>query len=530
MSSRTLLIGLDGATFTVMDPLFAEGAMPFLKELIARGVRGQLLSTPNPLTPPAWTSLMTGRTPGNHGILDFIRAEERDGEVYFTLYNFHDIRCETIWSMISRRGMRAISLNFPMMAPPPAVNGYVVPGLTSWKHLKRNVYPPELHDQLRTMPGMSYKELAWDFELEKKVLQGGIDQEEYESWIQFHTRREQHWFDIARHLMLTDPCDLTAVMFDGTDKLQHICWRFLDPKYFPAEPSEWEARIRELCLDYFRKLDGYIEELVRLAGPEAQVFFASDHGFGPTEEVFRVNVWLHEQGYLTWRSDEPPDEAAEMSLKRRLNSNFVLLDWERTRAYARTSSSNGIYIRKGAATNGEYESFRNRLIEGLYGVVNPETGERVVQRVMTREEAFPGEQMHEAPDLTLVLRDYGFVSIKNLSPAVQMRPEVSGTHRMEGIFMASGPGIRRGENIAPLKIIDMAATLLYSLGLEIPEDMEGRVPTEVFEPSWLEAHPASFGAHTRSPVSTGAQDEADGRDVSEDALIFERLKALGYLE
>src|SRR5437868_6040084 len=130
---QTILIGLDGATFTVLDPLMEKGVMPFLKRFVARGVRGELLSTPNPLTPPAWTSLVTGRSPGNHGIFDFIRPEQTEDGIYLKLVNSRDIRCQTIWSMASEQNRRVISLNFPGMFPPLSVAGYVVPGFVSWR-------------------------------------------------------------------------------------------------------------------------------------------------------------------------------------------------------------------------------------------------------------------------------------------------------------------------------------------------------------------------------------------------------------
>ena len=56
---KTVLIGLDGATFTILDPLMAAGHMPFLKSYLAGAFRSKLYSTPNPLTPPAWVSMMS---------------------------------------------------------------------------------------------------------------------------------------------------------------------------------------------------------------------------------------------------------------------------------------------------------------------------------------------------------------------------------------------------------------------------------------------------------------------------------------
>src|SRR3979409_1318657 len=76
MTRDVLLIGLDGATFDILDPLIESGVMPVLRDLIGSGVRATLQSTVPALTPPAWTSLVTGRGPGSHGIFDFFRKDD----------------------------------------------------------------------------------------------------------------------------------------------------------------------------------------------------------------------------------------------------------------------------------------------------------------------------------------------------------------------------------------------------------------------------------------------------------------------
>jgi predicted AlkP superfamily phosphohydrolase/phosphomutase len=531
----TLLIGLDGATFTILDPLMENGTMPFLRDWVAQGVRAGLLSTPNPLTPPAWISMITGRSPGNHGVFDFIWAEQRKVDHYFTLYNFRDIRCETLWSMVSRHQGRAGSLNFTMMSPPPPVSGYIVPGLVSWKHMRRNVYPRELYSELQALPGFDVKDLAWDFDMEKKAEQG-IAEEEYENWVRFHIRREKQWFEILRYLMTHHPCDLTAILFDGVDKIQHMGWRFLEDRSSSLGLSASERSTRDLCLEYFRELDCFVKEIVTLAGPEARVFVASDHGFGPSRFVFRANVWLHEQGYLTWRNLDDLDEKDRESARRLVDRHFVLLDWERTTAYARTVTSNGIYIRV-AQRPGEpgvpvhqYESFRKELAQKLLEVREPVSGERVIQKILTREEAFPGDHNDQAPDLTLVMADYSFISILNKTPAVARRPHVDGTHYPEGVFMAAGKGIRKGSRVPPLSILDVAPALLYSLGLGIPMDLEGRLPEEILEPHYLREHPVRIGAPTQTPTFIGVNEEKQAPSVEEERQIFEQMKALGYLE
>ncbi len=160
------IIGMDGATFSVLDLLTsrtdpAGAVMPFLSKVFRDGARAKLRSTPNPLTPPAWVSLMTGRTPGHHGVYDFIRAEERNDDVFFTLYDSRDCRVETIWSIASRQGRRVAALNFPFTAPPPKdLNGFMVPGFVPWRHLRRNTAPADLYDRLKQIPDFNAQATA----------------------------------------------------------------------------------------------------------------------------------------------------------------------------------------------------------------------------------------------------------------------------------------------------------------------------------------------------------------------------------
>jgi predicted AlkP superfamily phosphohydrolase/phosphomutase len=532
MTTRTLFIGMDGATFTVLDNLTSDAnggkVMPFLSKLFENGTRSKLFSTPNPLTPPAWVSLMTGRSPGHHGVFDFIRAEEHGEDVFFTLYDARDCQVEFIWSIISREGKKVAALNFPFTAPPPEdLNGFLVPGFVPWRHLRRNTAPQDLYDRLKALPDFNPKELAWDFEQEKQALDLLTD-EDRENWVTYHLPREQQWFRIADYLLREEAPDLMAVMFDGVDKLQHQAWLFIDPNLQGGELSPYHQRMRKLCLDYFRQLDGFIESLVTTAGPDVQVFLASDHGFTATTEVVRINAYLHEKGYLKWKPVPDTDEG-----KRREESMFANLDWAHTFAYCRTPSSNGINIRvarKPGETGikpEEYESFRAKLIADLEQLKDPASGERIITQIHTREEVFPGAAMHDAPDLLLVLRDFGFVSIKNKQPVVEPRTEVAGTHHPDGVFIACGPGIKRGEMVPRRNIADVGATLLYSLGMKVPRDFEGKVPAVMFTEEHLAAHPIRLGPATKAKVR-GANTESMGSDEKE--KILAQLQMLGYME
>ncbi len=100
----------------MLDPYIADGTMPFLGELIGSGTRGILRSIMPPLTPPAWTSLVTGKHPGQHGVFDFFQKDE-PGSIYFSFATSQSVRTATIWSIASDHDRKVISLNFPLMFP-----------------------------------------------------------------------------------------------------------------------------------------------------------------------------------------------------------------------------------------------------------------------------------------------------------------------------------------------------------------------------------------------------------------------------
>lgn len=526
--NRVLLLGLDGATFQVLDPLMEAGVMPVLKSLCARGTRSLLLSTPNPLTPSAWTSMTTGRSPGNHGIFDFVRVEQSGPHPTFRLATSSDIRCPTLFSILGKQGLTTISMNFPVMFPPKPEMGFMIPGFVPHRHLRQATNPRSFYERLKEIPGLKLDEITVDFEEERRSVQV-LEQHEYDDWIEFHIRRERHWWRILDHLMTTEPWVFSAVVFDGVDKLQHACWRFLDPALFDeASASPRERRVRELCLDYFREIDDIMGKLLDLLDDGDQVYVTSDHGFGATDEILYINTWLSERGYLTWTEDAPMAKEGMLNTEGMKTPAF-LFDWSKTRAFALTPGSNGIYLHVENAE--ERRRIANEIAEALLSVTNPVTGERVVRRVMKRESAFPGSASDQAPDLTLVLRDYGFVSVLRSQEVVRPRPEVVGAHNPDGIFVAAGAGIRQGVTVDRLSILDVTPAMMYGLGQAIPREFEGRLPKEIYAPDFLEARPADLEtAAALKEELPPAPETVAAYDPDGEKVIMERLRALGYLE
>jgi hypothetical protein len=151
-----------------------------------------------------------------------------------------------------------------------------------------------------------------------------------------------------------------------------------------------------------------------------------------------------------------------------------------------------------------------------------------VLEVLTREAAFPGPHRDLAPDLFLVLEDGAAVSILRSDALWTRRERPSGNHAWQGVFVAAGPGIAAGARLEELSIVDVAPLVLYSLDVPIPDDMSGRLPTELFTPGRIQRRPpavASATAPSGAPAPAGV-----GLDPDEEATIVSRLRALGYVE
>jgi predicted AlkP superfamily phosphohydrolase/phosphomutase len=167
------------------------------------------------------------------------------------------------------------------------------------------------------------------------------------------------------------------------------------------------------------------------------------------------------------------------------------------------------------------------------------TGAPLVRRIFRRDEIYEGPQVGQAPDLFLSwweeegfetrtsrLEDRGKAVVAEASATTADRAEWSGSHRLDGILAIRGAGIRRVARLPRARIIDLAPTILYMLGEAVPDDMDGRVLTEIFEPDRLARHPVV----SCTSRSSDPREDAPTYSAEESEVIEGRLRDLGYLE
>src|SRR2546423_13097629 len=113
---RVVIVGLDAATFDLIGPWVAEGKLPNLEALIRNGAWGRLASILPPITPPAWTSFMTGKNPGKHGVFHFI---ETAADSYAMNYaNGGSRRSPTVWRILNAARFSLRTMKIPFSYPP----------------------------------------------------------------------------------------------------------------------------------------------------------------------------------------------------------------------------------------------------------------------------------------------------------------------------------------------------------------------------------------------------------------------------
>jgi predicted AlkP superfamily phosphohydrolase/phosphomutase len=552
MANRVIVLGIDGATFDILDPWVQAGWMPHLAGLFSGGCRATMRSTIPPYTPQAWVSMMTGKTPAQHGVVDFVeRGEDRTarGFVSSTL-----IAGEAVWDTASRHGRSVGVLNMPLTYPPRPLNGFMVSGLLTPRDRQDYTYPAELRQEiLSAVPGYEpdpYEPLSLD-----------RDVANFAQWT-------QNGEVVARHLHESRPVDLFINVVQTIDFLQHILWRALsDPAVRAKAPFD---RLWPTVLNLIGAVDDQIGERLRWMDNSTTLFLVSDHGFQPVKRWFYVNRWLQQQGWLHLQAPHGGLGQALAArghwttrdikaLVRRLDvlglrrylgrlargriadqleaSLAAPIDWTRTRASCAPSTNEGIYVNvQGRDANGivapgnEYEDARSQIMAELAELRDPATGRTVVSAVHRREDVYSGEFLELMPDILMEFEDRPYLVSETTAGAAPLAPMpegyVEGRHHPRGIFAAFGPLIEPGRTLPDVSIVDVAPTLLYALDLPVPADMTGRVVERAFRPDYRDEHPVR--SEDGSVAPTGRR-QGSSYDQEEEDDMRRRLQGLGYL-
>ena len=536
MTSRAVVIGLDGAAWHLIDPLIAGGAMPNLAALKARGASGVLLSTVPTYTPPAWTSAITGVNPGRHGIYGFFEGNAQSSRQ--ELVHAGKVRAPTLWEMANAQGATVGMYNLPLSYPPQKLDGWMISGMMTPERgehrLKGFAYPAEVEDEVLGLEPDYVVDVSADWEADYKSA--ALCERMLRSLKQRHR--------VLEMLLETRPVDVVFAVLEAPDRLQHVYYRYMDPSD-PMFESPQGEEIRPALTECFAAMDRITGLLAEHAG-DGNVMVCSDHGFTAWEVSVHTNALLERWGYLrikpTARALQTRMARSLVPVARRIlphrvarrakGRTFAAIDWERTRAFASPIPQQGIFVNlegrepHGIVKPGDLEAIKQEIKQRFLDLEGPD-GRPVTDRVYLSQDVFSGTELDGAPDVLPVLRDHRYElddEIFHRRPFTDLTHLPRGVHHPDGIVVVAGRGAAARTGLSA-SVLDVTPTLLYQAGLKVPDGLDGKVMNDAFEEGYRRDHPVA----TTAPLSSGSRDETSPYSEEEEAAIEESLRGLGYL-
>ncbi len=544
---KVFLLGIDGATWKVVDRMIALGLMPNMERLVREGARGILNSTIPYLTPVAWSSMLTGVKPSKHGIFGYNVMENREGMIIGLLANRSKIKTPTVYDMYHQLGKKIISLNMPMSYPPSPDDGIVITGMMTPSRESTYFYPSGLIDELSAQ-GIDYK---IDITIAREEG-GGLD-ERIRLYLAVGARR---FFEDLRHvseerekavhyLLDNKEWDLFQINFVSMDRIQHYLWEHI---WKDGPDSVTLQRIKE----HFAYLDQVIGKIYDRVRSEALLVMCSDHGFGDYKGNFYPAVWLKQNGYYTEMDTElTPGLIIKRILKTLRLSKLLLrflersgktvakkliyvgtsnVSWKKTRAYVYSTAGIRINV-KGRDQFGivepgkEFEALMEEIRQKMLAITD-ESGNKIMKGVYTAEELYGNACPDESPDLFFEFKDDHFYTTYYAITASSVFLDKGyswrqGDHRQDGVVLLAGDGIVRGKTITA-DIEDILPTILFVQDLPLSPNFDGKIMKDAFTDDFIQKRkPQDRRFFERGEVE--ASDEDQGEEV------IDRLKGLGYI-
>jgi predicted AlkP superfamily phosphohydrolase/phosphomutase len=316
-------------------------------------------------------------------------------------------------------------------------------------------------------------------------------------------------------------------------------------------------------------VDGLLGGILATLDNETTLIVMSDHGFGPFHKFIHVNNWLIREGFMSikpgvlsrlkkafFQAGFSPMNVYDLvmqlgfgQLKREVVRgqgqdmlktfflSFEDVDWSRTEAYS-LGNVGQIYLNVagreplGCVQPGEaYERIRSQIMERLLELRDPDTREQVVEAVYRREDIYHGDYLDKAPDIVFMptrLEYFGFGEYEFGSHKIieSMKRGISGTHRMNGVFLAYGSAVEPGAEVIGASLVDLAPTILHLMSAPIPEHMDGQILNEMISPTFepLDLEEASGWIDSESKYTNG-----QGLTEEQKRVVADRLRGLGYV-
>jgi len=504
---RLLIIGLDGATWKVIDPLIEDGRLPNLAHLIENGVRCVSTAIEPALSPIMWTSLASGKRPEKHGVTHFFDTA-------------NNVRCRRLWDILEQPSRPIGIFAWPVTWPPRPANGFIIPSLFA----RTNTTFPESLRFVKDMENGLDKKWGERLRLISTAMHHGLRPatvvrmanqvasqklgryNDLERFIRQRILKLDIHLDIYEFLVKKYRPYFTSFYMNQTDAFSHRFWRYYEPHLFPDVTEAEVKRYGDVIPRTYEMADRAVGRLLKLTDKDTLVVVVSDHGFEAANttteggkfcgrilgnKLLEVLNLTHQASYVNHR-------------------DWIIVKLSKEANNRRTEILNLL------------DKFRVRELNApLLHVTEDHTGEIAI-KIHDRTHLY-GDDV----DLNTLHVDYMGESrpfLDFVQPDYDKR--VSGVHHPDGIAIFYGPGVQAGRYVTQASVLDITPTVLALLGMPIGRDMDGRVLTEAIDPEFLNKAPLTY-------IDTYDTDlefsEVDDDEPTREELMS-RLRALGYVE
>ena len=459
---KVLVIGLDCAAPELIFDTWRD-QLPNLSGLMDSGIYGELMSSIPAITVPAWSSMFSGKDPGELGFYGFRNRADYSYDK-MTIATGAAMKEKRVWEILGEAGKQVILVGVPQTYPVRPVNGHLVSGFLTPSVQKQYTYPHELRYEIeRVLGGEEYDVDVRQFRTDDKnfLLQ------------QIYAMNEKQ-FKVMRYLMENKPWDFFVFVDMGVDRIHHGMWKYHDTTHPKHEPgNKYQRAVR----DYYIHLDQQIGTLLERVPEETMILVASDHGVKGMHGGVCVNEWLRQEGYLVLQEEPEGDGLVPF--------DKVKVDWSKTQVWG----SGGYYARifinvegrepQGTVPAAGYEAFRDELADALRSIPAPD-GSDIGTQVFKPQEVYR-EVRNIAPDLIVYFGDLSWRSVGSFGHGGiytfenDIGPD-DANHAENGMFILADPRAKGGgQRVAARQLMDIAPTILQAFGLPIPLDMQGCV-------------------------------------------------------
>lgn len=503
--TKTVVLGLDGANWGLIDSWITEGELPNIKRLREKATDATSQSELPPVTCPNWKCYSSSKNPGELGVFWWEFIDPQKGDITFPDAN--SFQTAELWDYLGDAGLEWLCLNMPTTYPPRDVSGgRIIAG------------GPLCADSGFTVDSEFERLLEDKFGYKVRPDVALTSNENSEQEVEAILSLIEIRFDVLEWYLDEHDPDIAHVTIFLLNILQHYFWDG------PPVKEAW------------KRID---EGLGRIEDQTQNLVLMSDHGCSPVDTVFHVNAWLENEGYLTTETSlttylarfgltkERVSAATERlgvrTLARNLPRSFKnvfpqedegakreakssLIDWDETEVVG--SGQGPVYLKD------RTDIRKTDLVEKLTALKTP-TGQPVASTIYTKEEAYSGKNLDIAPEL--IIKQAPGIHISDgigveevFTPPSRWDAE----NDRDGLFLAVGDDFSAG-SLDQISIKDIAPTLLYLMDVPIPRDMEGEV-LDIFETDLEEV---SY----QKPIDIRRE------KASTETAVEDRLEDLGYI-